>query len=68
MKSQKLLAEIDGKNGKKKTVLNEKSREVGMYTTQRTLQTGFVYDAICFSPKGIRFVLEHLREIVLFVK
>ena len=67
LKSQHFLSETDGKQGKKRTVLNEKSGEVGMYTTQKVLQTGFVYDAILFSPKGVRFVLEHIKDIVLFV-
>jgi hypothetical protein len=66
LKHQGLLSEIEGQNGKKRTVLNEKSGEYGMYAEKKTLATGFVVDVIQFSPKGVRFILEHLKEIVIF--
>jgi hypothetical protein len=68
LKNEGLLSEIDGKGWKKRTVVNEKSGEYGMYTAERTMPSGFVYDAILFSPRGVRFILEHLKEIVLFVE
>lgn len=67
LKSQEFLSEVTGRDGKKKTSLNEKSGEIGIYTEQKTLPTGFTVDVILFSPRGIRFILEHIREIVKFV-
>ena len=68
LKSQNLLSETEAPSGKKRTITNEKSGEYGMYNAQRTLQNGEVYDAIFFSPKGVRFILEHIKDIVKFAQ
>jgi hypothetical protein len=31
------------------------------------MDNGFVYDAILFTPKGMKFILEHIKEIVKFI-
>lgn len=67
LKSQWLLSEIEGKGWRKRTVISEKSGEYGIYTEQKTMDNGFVYDAILFTPKGMKFILEHIKEIVKFI-
>ncbi len=63
LKKMGILGEADGKNGKRRTVLNEKSAEYGFETEMREFE-GKTYEKIVVNDTGKRFLLEHLQEIM----
>lgn len=63
LKKMGILSEVDGEDGKPRTITNDKSGEYGIETEKRSYN-GREYDMIVFNDQGKRFLLDNLEKIM----
>ncbi len=62
LKKMGILSEESLEDGKKRTIVNDNSKNYGIETVRKNYN-GVEYDMVCFNDMGKQFLLDHLEEI-----
>lgn len=65
LKKMGILSEIELEDGKKRTTINEQSKDYGIETERRNFN-GVDYEKVVFNDQGKKFLLENLEKIMSF--
>lgn len=67
LKSQWILSEYKDEEGKKRTIINDRSSKYGIISKKKVGRMWEEYDAIIFEEKGKKFILDNREEIIRFM-